>query len=72
MPLDLLDVDGGSFGVVCTPVTCVGDSMLNSSSSLACCCCNSAPVTVLSSWFVGVWKDSVTSVFVTVSSLFSS
>lgn len=39
--------DAGSFGVVCTPVICVGDSTLNSSSSSS--SCTVAPVTVLSS-----------------------
>lgn len=39
--------DAGSFGVVCTPVICVGDSTLNSSFSSS--SCTVAPVTVLSS-----------------------
>lgn len=39
--------DAGSFGVVCTPVICVGDSTLNSSSSSS--SCTVSPVTVLSS-----------------------
>lgn len=45
-PLDR-SPDAGSFGVVCTPVICVGDSTLNSSSSSS--SCTVAPVTVLSS-----------------------
>lgn len=43
-------VEAESLGVVCTPVTCVGDSMENSA-SVSCSC---APPLTYSSWSVGV------------------